>query len=150
MERRVTVRGIIQKDGKIFAQKLKNGEGENDYWCTPGGGLDSEEFLLDGLKREMIEETGVEPVVGPLLYIQQYKDETREYLEFFYEIRNVEDYESIDLAVTTHGDLEIARYGFIDPATEHILPEFLKTERFDAVSHVQPVRILDNLNEAKL
>ena len=66
--RRVTVRGIIIKDGKLFAQRLnKKGGGVNDYWCTPGGGLDDGESLYDGLTREMIEETGVKPVIGRLL-----------------------------------------------------------------------------------
>lgn len=149
MERRVTVRGIIKKDGKIFAQRLKNKEGVNNFWCTPGGGLDSGESLLDGLHRELIEETGVEPVVGPLLYIQQYRDDKREYLEFFFEIRNPEDYEMINLANTSHGEIEVAHYGFIDPGSEFILPEFLQKERFDTTPHTMPVMIMDNLNEEK-
>ena len=116
------------KNGKIFAQKLKRGEGTTDYWCTPGGGLDPHESLQAGLVREMIEETGVSPEIGKLLYIQQYHEENgREYLEFFYHITNVDDYETIDLASTTHGEIEVAEYGFIDPAQENILPAFLQS-----------------------
>ena len=66
MRRRVNVRGIIINDqGKIFCQQLtaNSGKGRN-FWCTPGGGLESGESLLDGLHREMIEETGVEPEIG--------------------------------------------------------------------------------------
>jgi 8-oxo-dGTP diphosphatase len=128
MDRRITTRGIIYKNGKIFAQKLKRGEGTTDYWCTPGGGLDPSESLHDGLVREMIEETGITPEIGKLLYVQQYREENgREYLEFFYHITNVDDYETIDLASTTHGEIEVAEYGFIDPAKENILPKFLQT-----------------------
>ena len=128
MDRRITTRGIIYKNGKIFAQKLKRGEGTTDYWCTPGGGLDPSESLHDGLVREMIEETGITPEIGKLLYVQQYREENgREYLEFFYHITNVDDYETIDLANTTHGEIEVAEYGFIDPAKENILPKFLQT-----------------------
>ena len=127
MERRITARGIIFKNGKIFAQKLKRGERTTDYWCTPGGGLDPHESLQAGLVREMIEETGVSPEIGKLLYIQQYREENRrEYLEFFYHITNVDDYETIDLASTTHGEIEVAEYGFVDPAKENILPAFLQ------------------------
>ena len=128
MDRRITTRGIIYKNGKIFAQKLKRGEGTTDYWCTPGGGLDPSESLHDGLVREMIEETGIAPEIGKLLYVQQYREENgREYLEFFYHVTNVDDYETIDLASTTHGEIEVAEYGFIDPAQENILPKFLQT-----------------------
>lgn len=127
MDRRITTRGIIYKNGKIFAQRLKRGEGIADFWCTPGGGLDPNESLHDGLVREMIEETGVSPEIGKLLYVQQYREENgREYLEFFYNITNVDDYETIDLASTTHGEIEVAEYGFVDPSREVVLPEFLQ------------------------
>jgi len=128
MDRRITTRGIIYKNGKIFAQKLKRGEGTAAFWCTPGGGLDQHESLHDGLVREMIEETGVSPEIGKLLYVQQYRDDKgREYLEFFYHITNVGDYETIDLASTTHGEIEVAEYGFVDPTKEVALPEFLQS-----------------------
>ena len=136
--RRVTVRGIIIKDGKLFAQRLNNHDGSvRDYWCTPGGGLDDDESLHDGLTREMIEETGVTPVIGKLLYVQQYADDKREYLELFFEITNANDYESIDLASTSHGSIEIAEFGFIDTKTENIMPESLRSVDFALPLHDQ-------------
>lgn len=144
--RRVCVRGIIYKDGKLFAQKLKNGTGENDYWCTPGGGLDEAESLHEGLTREMIEETGVTPEIGNLLYIQQYRDDEKEYLEFFFEITNTDDYETIDLAQTTHGHIEVSQYGFVDSKQEHILPAFLgQAEIGEDISENRPVKLFNYL-----
>lgn len=129
--RRVTVRGIIIKDGKLFAQRLNNRDGSvREYWCTPGGGLDDGESLHDCLTREMIEETGVAPVIGKLLYVQQYADDKREYLELFFEITNADEYESIDLAATSHGLAEVAEFGFIDTKVENILPESLRSIDF--------------------
>jgi ADP-ribose pyrophosphatase YjhB (NUDIX family) len=145
--RRVCVRGIIYRDGKIFGQQLK-AHSDYDFWCTPGGGLDPDEPLLDGLHREMIEETGVAPKIGRLLFVQQFIDGDREFLEFFFHIENAADYENIDLSATTHGELEIAHYGFIDPTAENLLPAPLQTIDYEKyIGSVQPVVIMNQFGE---
>lgn len=127
MTRRIAVRGIIHKNGKVFAQKHKKYGAEASYWSTPGGGLDPGESLREGLRREMIEETGITPEIERLLYMQQYGDNDGEYLEFFYLITNADDYDvEINLTTTTHGAAEIAKCGFIDPTQEVLLPKFLQ------------------------
>lgn len=129
-ERRIATRGIIFKDGKLLCQQLKPGtDGKTrDYWCTPGGGLDIGEPLLDGLYREIIEETGIAPKIGKLLFVQQFsEDGIKEQMEFFFHIENADDYAEIDLAATSHGDLEINQVEFINPGKHHVLPEFLQT-----------------------
>lgn len=134
----ITVRGIIFKDGKLFCQKLKHDKPGrqiaqvNDFWATPGGHLESGESLADGLRREIVEETGVEPIIGPLLFTQQFRKGNESYIEFFYHITNATDYETIDLAATSHGTLEVAEYGFINPAEYTILPEFLTVETIES------------------
>jgi 8-oxo-dGTP pyrophosphatase MutT (NUDIX family) len=128
-ERRITTRGIIFKDGKMLAQELmpaRNGQ-KRDYWCTPGGGLEAGESLHAGLEREMIEETGITPVIGKLLFIQQYEDEEKEFLEFFFHITNADDYETIDLSTTSHGEIEVENVDFIVPHEHNVLPAFLQT-----------------------
>ena len=70
--RRIAVRGIILKGNTILCAKLKKTPGKDstdsiDYWCTPGGGVDVGEPLIPALEREMIEETGIKPVIGNLL-----------------------------------------------------------------------------------
>lgn len=125
--RRINVRGITFKDGKLLTQQLTPGSDGivRDYWCTPGGGIDDGESLHEGLHREMVEETGIAPKIGKLLFIQQFHDGAKEQLEFFFHIENPDDYESIDLAATTHGIQEVANVAFIDPAQNNILPAFL-------------------------
>lgn len=128
--RRIAVRGIILKDGKLLGVRLKKYKGKatddgQDYWCTPGGGVDVGEPLIPALERELIEETGVKPIVGKLLYIQQFQHKDWEHLEFFFHILNGGDYEHINLAATTHGAIEIAEINFIDPAAHTVLPVFL-------------------------
>jgi len=128
MTRRVNVRAIVFKDGKILAQTfVTRSGGESDYWGTPGGGLDLGESLHAGLHREMIEETGIAPKIGKLLFVQQFHDGIKEQLEFFFHIQNPADYHTIDLAATTHGMQEIGRVEFIDPSAHNLLPAFLQT-----------------------
>jgi ADP-ribose pyrophosphatase YjhB (NUDIX family) len=132
MTRKVTVRGIVLHEGKLLCVKLKpykdHLKRDNSYWCLPGGGLDDGEALLTGVEREMVEETGIKPMVGNLLYVQQFAFEGKDYLEFFFHITNSEDYLHIDLTKTTHGMEEIEEIKFIDPAVIRVLPEFLGTE----------------------
>lgn len=132
MMRRVTVRGIVLHEGKLLCVRLKpykdHLKRDNSYWCLPGGGLDEGEALIAGVEREMLEETGIKPVVGNLLYVQQFTHGDKDYLEFFFHVTNGEDYLHTDLTKTSHGVEEIEEIGFIDPVTVHVLPEFLKTE----------------------
>lgn len=139
--RRVNLRGIIYRDGKLFCQKLINSHSihTNEFWCTPGGGIDFGESLHEGLTREMIEETGVKPEIGNLLFIQQFMDGEREQLEFFFHIKNVDDYTTLDLTSTSHGMVEVAECGFVDPTTANILPEFLtKIDIDEAIANSAP------------
>ena len=131
-KRRVCVRGIIYKDGKLFCQELKDKQGNGrGFWCTPGGGLNAMESLTDGMAREILEETGVPAIVGKLLFVQSFADGDTgphgelEQLELFFHISNPEDYVSIDERAS-HFDAEIASYGFVDPATTNLLPKFLR------------------------
>lgn len=148
--RRVAVRGLVYKNGKLFAQKLHSSK--QDYWCTPGGGIDPLESLHDALIREMIEETGVRPVIGKLALIQQFATHgtsshgEEEQLEFFFIIENADDYEHIDLSATSHGVEEIAAHGFVDPFTENILPKILQDPAFyDTLESSHEVQIFTQL-----
>jgi ADP-ribose pyrophosphatase YjhB (NUDIX family) len=149
LRRRVNVRGIIFKDGTLLAQQLTPASDGTvrEYWCTPGGGIEDGESLHEALHREMIEETGVVPQIGRLLFIQQFHDGTKEQLEFFFHIENAEDYETIDLAATSHGLQEVAHVAFITPATVTLLPAFLTS--LDIQSYIDtplPVRIESELD----
>lgn len=148
LKRRVTVRGIIVDGQKIFAQQLhKSIEKGGNWWCTPGGGIDPGEDLITALHREMIEETGVAPEIGNLIFIQQYKEnEELELLEFFFHITNAEDYKHVDLSKTTHGEQEVANYGFVDPVEVNLLPKELQT--MDISAHIKQklaVKIVSHL-----
>lgn len=151
MIRRISVRGIVVRDNTLLCVRLKPYEGslrsqDGDYWCLLGGGLEDGEALLDGIEREMLEETGIKPVVGNVLYVQQFTDGEKDYLEFFFHITNADDYLNIDLSQTTHGEKEIAEIDFIDPKAVRVLPEFLAIEPLQDLVHSNaPVKIISRL-----
>jgi ADP-ribose pyrophosphatase YjhB (NUDIX family) len=150
--RRVAARGVILKDGKILGVRLKKYKGRatddgQDYWCTPGGGVDVGEPLIPALEREMIEETGIKPVVGNLLYIQQFEHKEWEHLEFFFHITNSDDYENVDIDKTTHGAIEIAEIGFINPAECTLLPIFLTKQDLVSDAEQSVTKFFNNFAE---
>lgn len=129
--RRINVRGIIYNQGQLLAVRHKSSDGTTAaYYAVPGGGLDPGESLTEGLKRELMEETGIEAQIGRLLFIQQFKSERsghNEELEFFYQVKNPLDFEQIDLSKTTHGGVELSVCEFIDPKKVLIMPSFLQS-----------------------
>lgn len=157
MERRINVRGIVADEkGHIFAVKHRDRDtdGESDFWAIPGGGLDVGESLDEGLVREFEEELGIKPVIGRLLFMQQFifthrNGSQSEKMEFFFHVTNTADFQhDIDLSATSHGD-ELARLAFIDPAVSNLLPDFL--QNVDVRNHIdtnQRVLVVNNLKEA--
>lgn len=152
MERRIGVRGIAYKDGKLLSVLHKDHDGNPvDWWAIPGGGLDPGESIEQCVAREMIEETGIEPKIGRLLFVQQFPftrhtGEVREQMEFFFHLENPEAYEAIDLTTTTHGAQELAEISWIDPKSSNVLPEFLQTIDLELYTTTnQPVYIWNEL-----
>lgn len=119
-------RGIVEHAGKFL---LVRNVVSPDFWCLPGGGIEPGEDVMSAIKRELIEETGVEPDVGNLLYIHQIKSSGGYGVpEFLFHIKNGKDYVSLDITKTTHGEAELAEIGFVDIAAVTLLPQFLKAE----------------------
>jgi ADP-ribose pyrophosphatase YjhB (NUDIX family) len=151
VNRRVAVRGIVLHAGKLLAVQLKSYKdnvliGESDHWCLPGGGLEEGESLVEGIRREMLEETGIEPAIGKLLYVQQFAHRDTEHLEFFFYVMNGNDYLSVDLSKASHGEREIARIAFVDASQTEILPEFLSVDDLSAfAAGNEPVRVISRL-----
>lgn len=149
-KRRVGVRAIIFKDGKILAVKHKRKDGTPaDFWAIPGGGIDPGESLETCLRREVQEELGIEAKPGRLLFVQQFKSTRKdrdEELEFFFLAENPDDFAAVDFSKTTHGASELAECEFIDPSNEVVLPEFIgKIDLQKYVTEPQPVLIADRL-----
>ncbi len=96
----VRVRGIIMHEGKIF---LVRHSPKVDFYVLPGGKIERGEGIEDCLRRELIEELGVEPQVGRLLYVHMFETENKaQHLDFFFEVKNGFDYLNIWKNERTH------------------------------------------------
>lgn len=148
--RRIGVRAVIYKDGKILAVKHKRKDGSvADFWAIPGGGLDPSESLEDGLRRELQEELGVDVRPGRLLFVQQFRSgraDRDEELEFFFLVDYSDNLTVVDFMHTSHGADELARCEFIDPKKEVVLPDFISMIDMRLyVETVQPVFVANFL-----
>lgn len=134
----VRVRALIDYEGKILC--VQHYHHPEDTWALPGGRVEVGEVLTDAMKRELVEELGIDPKVGSIKYVHQlFLKNGDESLEFFFEILNPEDYLTIDLPHTSHGVAEIREFGFIDPAKSIILPEFLANYENDKSNNKWPI-----------
>ncbi len=61
---------MIVHEGRLLAITMKDGQGL--FYILPGGGQRHGESLADTVRRECLEEIGVEVEVGDLLYVREY------------------------------------------------------------------------------
>jgi ADP-ribose pyrophosphatase YjhB (NUDIX family) len=86
---RVRVCGICIQNNAILLvchRGLVNG---NDFWAPPGGGLVFGESVRNGLKREFLEETGLEIKSGRFLFFNEFLKPPLHALELFFEVQPV-------------------------------------------------------------
>ena len=63
----LTVRGICEADDKILLLKVRSKSGHDaNKWEIPGGKVKKGEFFDDALRREFLEETGLEITIESL------------------------------------------------------------------------------------
>ncbi|HZL88977.1 MAG TPA: NUDIX domain-containing protein [Pirellulaceae bacterium] len=66
---RTSARAIIQRDGKLFVIRYRDGHG--DFYALPGGAQRHGESLVDAVVREVAEETGAVIRAGGLRFVRE-------------------------------------------------------------------------------
>jgi len=72
--RHVVVHAVVERDGALLLVKRAKHLSEGGKWGLPGGFLDRDERLVDGVLRELREETGWTGEVRALLRINSAVD----------------------------------------------------------------------------
>lgn len=111
---------IVDGDKMLLVENIKN---KNNFYCTAGGKMEFGEDPRGTLRREIIEELGVEPKIGKLLYINTYNDGETQEVDFIYEVLNTTDYKDIEKLKGTHSH-ELSKIVWLDRASDlKVLPK---------------------------
>ncbi|WP_439882384.1 NUDIX domain-containing protein [Pontibacter sp. MBLB2868] len=99
---RVRVCGVCIKNDKLLLVRHGHTLGNDAFWAPPGGGLLFGESMEQCLKREMLEETGLQVKVGRFLFVNEFLQKPLHAIEFFFEVQVAEG------SLTTGTDPEAA------------------------------------------
>ena len=112
----LTVKGIVERDGKILVLKRSALDDHlPGVWETPGVGVDKEESPQEALKREILEETGLVVTIGRPFNVFTFRKDTG---EFKVGITFLCKYESGEVKLSE----EHSEYRFIKPSEFAELP----------------------------
>lgn len=109
-----------------FLYLLRNDSRNPNNWGIPGGKIEADETLLEGLERECIEEIGTFPKNAKLIPIQKFINHTFTYHTFFCKL----DSEFIPVLNEEHSG-----YAWLDANTypKPLHPGLFNTINFDVV-----------------
>ena len=99
----------------------------NEYWFLPGGTTEAMEPSRECLKREMLEETGIEPSIGRLIWI----------VENFFELEESEWHE-----ISFYYEVSLPEHCYLQ---EHDGPFYRQEGELDLTFFWQPLSELDDV-----
>jgi len=85
---RTSTKAIIVNEGNLLA--IQHYDAEGVWYSLPGGGQNHGEALTDALKRECVEELGVQVEVGRLRFVRDYIGANHEFSDEHPHIHQVE------------------------------------------------------------
>jgi 8-oxo-dGTP diphosphatase len=83
---RLRVCGLCIENNSILLVRHHSLGEKGVLWAPPGGGLQFNESAKDTLKREFMEETGVEVEIGSLVFVNEFLELPLHAIELFFEV----------------------------------------------------------------
>jgi len=120
----VRSRAVIVHENKLLVVHHPG----RDFYALPGGHVDSGENPKECMERELVEELGIRPVVGRLLYVYTYiNKEGVHSVEFFFEIENSAEYLFHEDKEKTHAhEIDEVRWVGTEEVVRILPPEFFE------------------------
>lgn len=128
----IRCRAIILNDDKLLVVKH---DPSSDFYALPGGKLELGEDIKECLSREIVEELGVNPEIGRLLYVNNFiESENKQSIEFFFEVTNGKDFIDSEKLARSHA---------------HEISEIYWTT-YDEDIKILPKKLADDFKESNL
>jgi 8-oxo-dGTP pyrophosphatase MutT (NUDIX family) len=109
----VRCRAIILHEGKLLLVRHFRKDTYADFYALPGGHIDYGEDPEECMRRELLEELGIEAKLGRLLFIHTLvRDDGTQSVEFFFEVTNGADFAHHETKDKTHAH-EIAEVRWV-------------------------------------
>jgi len=84
---RIRVCGVLVKGNELLLVHHKSLGKNGSLWAPPGGGMEYGEDAKDALKREFLEETGLQISVEEFLFVHEYLDPPLHGIELFFLVK---------------------------------------------------------------
>ncbi|ARS35111.1 NUDIX domain-containing protein [Pontibacter actiniarum] len=84
---RVRVCGICVQNNKLLVVRHGKTVDNKAFWVPPGGGVQYDESMQDCLKREFLEETGLQVQVSRFLFVNEFLHPPLHAVELFFEVQ---------------------------------------------------------------
>lgn len=89
---------VFDKNGKVLLERRK----DNGKYCFPGGSIDLNETVIEGLRREILEETGIR-----IKNIRLFSIRSGEKCDFYYPNGDITQYVDLNFLADVDGDEKI-------------------------------------------
>ncbi|MDF2669380.1 MAG: mismatch repair protein MutT [Paenibacillus sp.] len=86
---RARVTGVLLEEKSILLVKHNQEVGANRFWSLPGGKVERGETLDYAMKREMVEETGLDVEIEKLLYVCDKPEEQVSRVHFLFLLKRI-------------------------------------------------------------
>jgi ADP-ribose pyrophosphatase YjhB (NUDIX family) len=123
---RARVTGVLVENNRILLVKHDQPIDSIRYWSLPGGKLEQGETLEAAMKRELLEETGLQVKVERLLYVCEKPEEQVSRVHFLFQVARIGG--ELTLPTNEHDDNNIMTVDFVPLASLeqlHFSPVFM-------------------------